>query len=56
MVLHVNLTFAVFFFVQTARAVYANLQGADTLHMQIVQRTKDMAKVGFTRSTTQTEN
>ena len=55
--LHVNLAFVVFlfFFAQTARAVHANLQGADALHVQIVQRTKDIAKVGFTRSTTQTE-
>ena len=46
MVLHVNFTFAVFFvffFAQTAHAVYANLQGADALHIQTVQRTKDIA-------------
>lgn len=42
----VNITIAVsffFFFAQTARALYANLQGADTLHLQTVQRTKDVA-------------
>ena len=57
MVLHVNITFAVvFFFAQTACAVYANLQGADALHMQTLQRRKDISKVGFTKSTTKTEN
>ena len=45
-----------FFFAQTACAVYANLQGADALHMQTLQRRKDISKVGFTKSTTKTEN
>ena len=54
--LHVNQYFCSFcFFAQTARAVYANLQGADALRVQIMQRTKDIAKVWLTGSTTQTE-
>ena len=42
-------------FTWTARAVYENLKGADALHVQIVQRTKDVAKLGFTWSNTQWE-
>ena len=36
------------FFAQTARTVYVNLQGADALQVLIVQRTKHIAKAGFT--------
>ena len=36
------------FFTQTTRTVYVNLQGADALQVRIVQRTKHIAKVGFT--------
>lgn len=40
--LHVNLS---------TRSLYANLREADALHVQNVQRTKDIAKVDFTWST-----
>ena len=54
--LHVNLTFVVFlFFCTNCTCSICKFTGADALRMQIVQRTKDIAKVGFTRSTTQTE-
>ena len=33
-------------FARTVRAVYANLRDADALHVQIVQRIKDIEKVG----------
>ena len=36
-------------------AVYANLLEGDALYKQIMQTTKDIAKVAFTWSTTQTE-
>ena len=45
----------ILFFAQTECAVYANSRGADALHVQIMQRTKDIAEVGFTWSTTQME-
>ena len=38
----------------SARAVYATLRRADALHVQIVPRTKHIAKLGFMWSTTQT--
>lgn len=34
--------------------VYAKLWGADALHVQIMQRPRDISEVGFTWSTTQT--